>query len=802
MAIRWVWTLRVFFVASLAGLLVVGALALDKLTFSNDTWLDDTHPVEKAFDLLVEDFAPGESLWLIFTLEKDFFASPASKNALDDLARQFAKSPHVMEVLWVMSAKTFFRQGDSLYYRQYSEALQEGLFETVAHLQDRFSQSPYAGRLLSKDGLHVAFKLTVNTRENPTRRADTVQHLLALAQSFAHEREDITTVRVLGEAAFNADLNARTKDSFFLFTALSLGVLMLFMLCFLRPLSRGILVCLLSLASVSVTLALMAYSGVPATVATVILCIIVLIITIADALHVLACFDHDIAPKMGDETRKPFLLLRLLAARCWWPCFLTSLTSAVALGSFSLSSLLPLQSFGIVAGICVFAALLITLVFVWAYVAIFTPAFLVAQKRKHHAVTQGVCAPRAENILQRFLDHILARVAGFVTKVLNAKAKATRRFLWLSGVLLLAGLLPLGLLRTETNLLDVFYSPESTMYQAFTFADKNLKGANTVDILWKETPGYFETMKALQVARALQQALENLAPVLAVDSYLIPLRQIHRHGFAPPAKENGRSEPWQDLPREENALSQELLFLDISRGDDGQSVLAPYMTLDYSSSRWRLAIPSMSSDKTSVFLTSVRQLFAENGVAPDAITLTGQGGYFHHISNLTFKTQIVSLTTAVLLVTVVFVVFFGWALGMVGVVVGVVPVLLSLAAMALAQVPLDFSTVLVANLALGLCVDDAAHMLHRYRIARSDGGTVEAAVRASILVPGRAIITSSVVFLVGGAVFLFADLVSLWRFGMFFCVAVVLSSLMSLVFLPVLAGVFGKKSSRYLLKSP
>jgi predicted RND superfamily exporter protein len=102
----------------------------------------------------------------------------------------------------------------------------------------------------------------------------------------------------------------------------------------------------------------------------------------------------------------------------------------------------------------------------------------------------------------------------------------------------------------------------------------------------------------------------------------------------------------------------------------------------------------------------------------------------------------------------------------------------------------------VSTLSLGLAVDFAIHYVSRFRQRIREQPGVRDALVWTIARPGRGIFLNAVLFALGFAVMIFADLTPYITVGLFMAAIMLLSAVMSIVYLPGLVLLF----QRVLLK--
>ena len=130
-------------------------------------------------------------------------------------------------------------------------------------------------------------------------------------------------------------------------------------------------------------------------------------------------------------------------------------------------------------------------------------------------------------------------------------------------------------------------------------------------------------------------------------------------------------------------------------------------------------------------------------------------------------------------------VFRSLSLALLALVPNVVTSLSILGLMGWLGVALDFMTITIAAIAMGIAVDDTIHYLHRYQDEAANGGATEA-VQATHLSVGQALLYTTLIICTGFAMLGFSDFVPSVLFGLLTALAIALALLTDLLLLPAL----------------
>ena len=135
-------------------------------------------------------------------------------------------------------------------------------------------------------------------------------------------------------------------------------------------------------------------------------------------------------------------------------------------------------------------------------------------------------------------------------------------------------------------------------------------------------------------------------------------------------------------------------------------------------------------------------------------------------------------------------------LGLISILPNVIPLSLTLACMAMREIPLHASTAIVFTMSIGLAVDGTIHVLARYREEVASGARGDEALMAAMGGSGRAVVLGALTLLLGFVALSFATFVPIRRFAELSMVAIGTALPGELLLLPALLHRFGRPSAR------
>ena len=463
------------------------------------------------------------------------------------------------------------------------------------------------------------------------------------------------------------------------------------------------------LATLLWTLGLMGWTGVPVTLVTTILPVLLMAMSMTDEIHLHERIQHRLAGIPREVPARERLLRATEGsfADITAPLVLTSLTTAAGSYSFLGAAMTPLRDLGLFAGTGLLLAMLFTFGLVPALIALLPPGWAERRGRERPAG-----APDWER-----------RLSGQARAAVLAGA-----------ALLLLAVPGLFRLRVEDSWIDNF-DPRSPLATAERIFNRELWGSYRFDaVLAGPGRDFFWSPAGV----ALLEDFDRLARAAPhVGGRLGPLQLFE---LAAPALE--RTPPVSRLSppeiRRVGALV-EVLAIRVS--------LRQYLTADRSAARIRLFVPGAD-------YTRGRELRA--WLAQRLPALAARYGARAHVSGdvpvglavvgAIVGNQLSSIGWTAATIALMLLVAFRSARWTAVVMAPVLAAtLLLFGALGYAGVPLGIATSMFAALTLGAGVDFALHYVHAYRRERRVGRPHDEAVLATLRTAGRGVLWNAVV---------------------------------------------------------
>jgi uncharacterized protein len=336
-------------------------------------------------------------------------------------------------------------------------------------------------------------------------------------------------------------------------------------------------------------------------------------------------------------------------------------------------------------------------------------------------------------------DRGFAQRFAFIANPLARRLGRTRRFVTLTwAVLSLIAVVGAFRLTVATDVTK-WFPPGDPVRDAWDTIRDRLSGLTPVNVVVESHNGLPVTdPAALDAIDGLSQYLAGLGEVGKAVSVADPLRQIHG-GFI-----GDESAP---LPRERELIDQYLLLL------DSVEQLGDVVTPGREAANIVLRVDNNGSEALRELNGKVGAWWAVHGAGGFDARLTGIMFEFARAEDEIAFGQLRGLVFAVGGIGAILLIVFRQPL-LVGAALAVnfAPLMLVFGALGWLEVPLDAGTVLVANLAIGIAVDDTIHVISSFlsRLAAGDPRPVALSNGLRAVLP--AVVSTTIVVTAGFAV--------------------------------------------------
>ncbi|MEW6322270.1 MAG: MMPL family transporter [Acidobacteriota bacterium] len=739
---------------AISAFVVAGALALAPLVdftrLDNDlsAWISPDDPVYQTYERFRDEF--GGTRTLIVAIRAAGIFTPEGLAFIDEVTRDIEGVPLVERVHSLATANVVrplpATEDDDggIEVTPLLERRTDTQAEAEAVRADALADPLMRGDLVSADGNVTALIVSFDEDRIEQVRGQTIDRIQSL-------------VRARLPPGFEAYVNGSLEisETYDRVTRANVETLLLPILLLtafsLYVMFRSVRTTVLILAAVGVsvvwTLGIYTLLGLSFNVLTSMLTPLVVVLAVADDVHIVQHFDHE--RRAGASAEEAFVSsVRNLFA----PLLGASGTTALGMLSLATSDVVAVKTFGIGAaiGVMIDFALSITLV----------PTMLTFVDPKPQP-------PPQEAWLLRPLQRVGRFSFGHAPLVLAAAA-----------FVVAASFAGMSRLRVDTNHIN-FFAPTHPLSQSAAIMDRELAGIYSFNILLEGPPDTLQTPDALGRIERLSRQLEALPYVRKVTSVADYVKRVNQQ------LRDGDPAAYV-VPADADLIAQELFVFGLS--DLGRAELARVAASDYSRAHIAVKLASMSSDLVFAQIEEADRLaaiaFAGSPITP---TVTGSGRIFAALDHYLVTSQLSSFGTAFVTVFgVIFIVFRSWRFGLLGIAANVFPVIVVLGLMGWMDISLNVATVMLASITLGIVDDDTIHFIGRFRRETAAGRSTAEAVELASMHEGRAALTTTLVNALGFSVLLASEYRPSAWFGGLLAVTMALAFLAEVFLVPAL----------------
>ncbi len=754
-----------------------------RIDMSDEGFLHPSDPILKTYNDFRDQF--GRDDLVVLAIESDQVFSQEFLKKLKKLHETLeAKVPHLDDITSMVNARNTTGVQDGIVVEDLLEKWPQGEEGLVA-LKKRVLANPlYIDRLVSADGRSTTIIIQTDAYAAPKESGDELMEgfddgepmdpgtegremagqaaederaylsemqrgavVMATKKIAAKFQADDFKIHLAGSPVVTNTVKKTMREDMMLFLRLAVLTIAVCLFLMFRRISGvfyPLLVVILALVS---TLATMASLGVPIKMPTMILPSFILAVGVGDSVHVLAIFYQNLK-KMNDKRQA---LIKAMG-HSGLAIVMTSLTTAAGLASFFGAKIAPVADLGMFASFGVMLALLYSIVFLPALLAV-TP--IKAKKGAKDTQTDDAEFPAGP----------MTKIMDGITDFATSKSKA----ILLGTVVLLvfsfAGISRLGF---SHDLLS--WLPQNMPVKKSTsWIDKSLNGSVTLELVLDtgRENGLYDpkVLNSMDELAQRLQAEDSVIKVGKVMSVVDVIKEIHQ------ALNENRPE-FYAIPQDAKLIPQEFLLFENSGSDDLEDVVDSRFQL----ARITIKVPWQDAMKYVPFIDKVDALTQEVFADNIKTEMTGIMALFGRIIYAAIHSAAQSYMIAAGVISVMMILLVGsWRLGLASMLPNLMPIIVVLGFMGWAGIPLDMFTMLIGSIAIGIAVDDTVHFVYNFRRYFAQSGDAVLAVRNTLHTAGRAMLTTTVVLSLGFFIFMFASMSNLYNFGMLTGLALILA---------------------------
>jgi uncharacterized protein len=704
----------------------------------------------------------GDDRVIIAALTTDEVFTPDFLEKLDRLTRQLAAAPGVAETQSLTNIKAIRRDADTIVVENLLPSRlihQSDASERLQTLRATILRDPlYVKQFVSADGRTAAVNIFLKPlSESESRAAAEGIERIVMAAAGTDE------VMLSGVPIIDArGIRSMVRDMLFLSPVAALLCLVVFFTSF-RSLWGVVLPMSALLIGLTWALGLMALLQRPITLATLSLPTVLMAVGSSYIFHVLNQYRLSMSTLAADADAHHERAAWLAGVEFIAPAVIVSgLTTMAGFGALASSTVPTARDMGLFEAAGVGFMLLLTMAYIPAVLTLL-PADALARaqvERQDYAVW-----------LNGWLRHITALIL-------------FRRRAVIFTTLLLTALIGAGAvrLRVNTDYLRIFPQDSPTVQDALKLHER-LAGAATVQLVVSGAPGAVTRPEFLGNVAALEAFALDQPGVDTAVSIADIVKRLQAVAAATPEGET--------IPQDEAALAN--LFDNFLAEDPA---LVRLVSRDRARAIVILRTNLFSSNGLRELTDKLEGWSRANLPASVSARATGSAVLLNTASDAIADSQLWSLAIAIGLIFVMMAALFrSAATGLLALLPNLLPIVCYFGLLGWAGITLDITTSLIASAVLGLAVDNAVHMIRRYRQCLAerrmqDGSTSYEgegwAMWLALLRTGKPMLLANVMLMAAFLIFVLSSFVPVRVGGWLWAVTILACLAADLIFLPAL----------------
>ena len=610
-----------------------------------------------------------------------------------------------------------------------------------------------AGRLVAHDGRTAGVAINFILPENPDQAVIEITDYLNSVLAEARASHPDINYYMTGDVVMHRAFSDVTKSDMETLTPIVFLIIVGATIILLRSTLSTLAIVAVLVFVVNTTLGFAGWNGVVFSPTNAGVPIIVMVIAIADSIHVVTSVLLGMRRGL-DRNAAIVESIRINA----YPVFITSVTTAIGFLSLNASDSPPFHVLGNYVAFGVLCALIYTMTLL--------PALLsILPLRARRIQSEGTA------FFDRFADFVIAR----------------RTFL-LSSVSLAIVVLAIGIPRIELSDNMAQYFDDRYEFRRDTdYVIDNLTGLDKLEYsLSAGREGGITDPDYLRKVDAFAEWYRRQPEVTHVQAFSDIMKRLNKNM-------HGDDSAFYRLPEDPDLAAQYLLLYELSLpfGSDLND------RIDVAKSATRLVVTTKNAWSRDIRELDERaQIWLRANVPAFAQEASGLSVVFAHLSLRNINSMLRGTITAMALISFILIwIFKSVRVGLLSLLPNFIPAIMSFGLWGYLVGHVGIASSVVIAVVFGIVVDDTVHFLSKYLKARREGLPAPEAVRSAFHMVGHALWTTTAVLSVGFLVFATSGFEVSWALGLLVTITIIFALVADFLLLPTLLIAIDRRNS-------
>ena len=723
-----------------------------KFTYTEANLLPDDHPVNLHYEQFLNIFGEEGNLIVIGVKDNSLF-SVKNMNSWIDLSKSFEDNENVDNVITIQDLKKLKKdtQNKKFEFEPLLKDSIESKYELIKLKKSLTTDYPVYDNILfnsESESIRTGIFLKKSIVNTSSRKSFIYKDLIPKIEEF--EKTSKINVHISGMPYVRTLNSQNIIDEIEIFIIAAILITSLIFFFFFRSYRATFISMLVVIIGVMWTFGILGFLEYEITVLTALIPPLIIVIGIPNCIFLINKYQHEVN-KHGNKAKS----LQRVITKVGNATLMTNTTTASGFATFIITQSKLLTEFGTVASMSIMAIFILCLLIIpiiYSYMPI--------PSDKH-------------------LEHLNKKWINKLGDWIESTVKSRNIVIYITSVcLLVLSIIGMYQIKTSGSLLEDM-PKNAGFYKDIEFYEKEFNGVMPLEILinTKRSKGVLKrsTLKKMN-------ALEDL--IIEIPELSKPISVVSLVKYTKQAFYNGNPKYYQLPTAQENGF----IMSYAKNTSNNLSLLKNYVDTTGQYARITTFIKNSGIDEMDRIEEALNNEIRKQFDDRYEVSITGKAYLFQKGTNFLIKNLILSLTLAIILISLFMAYMFrSFRMIVISLVPNLLPLLITAGVMGYLGVSIKPSTILVFSIAFGISVDDTIHFLAKYRQELiSSRWSIKKSVFAALRETGVSMFYTSIVLFFGFSVFITSNFGGTVALGALISGTLLLAMMANLILLPTL----------------